>query len=241
MHAVLALAIVLATPACASRTSPPAEPSPPPASEASVDCTVRIEPGQDPTPHLSEGAVVCFAPGTHPVNLRLETSVTLVGEAGAVLDGQGKGPVVHIPTNRIEVALSGLTLTGGQAELGSGLFVDGYAKVTLQDVVFEGNGAARGGGVGLGARAGFLTLKGGRFGEKDDMLLTNTTQATIEGPDVQGDAAILDGAKVTWTGGRVGGTLTLRGTTTRAPQVTLVGVDGSVANDAQLPATLEQR
>lgn len=256
----LALA-VLALGACSSKTSPPAREATEPdtvhaatdaepsakadspkdtPSEKLVDCTVEIAPGEDPTPHLTEGAVVCFKSGTHKVNLRVETSLQLRGEPGAILDGGGKGPVIHIAKDRITVGVHGLTLTDGYAELGSGLFVSGYARLTLKDLVFEGNRAGRGGGVGLGARVGELKLSDCTFKGDDDVIITNIAKATLKDTTVEGEVTVLDGAKVSWTGGSFG-TLTIRGTTTRAPDVTLDGVDGTVANDTNLPGTLTRK
>ncbi len=133
------------------------------------DCTIRIEPGQPIAPHLAEGAVLCLAPGVHPANLVLTTSITLQGEPGAILDGQTKGAVVRTEANKLEITLKGLEIRGGAFELGSGVLLEGYSKLHVQGCTIAGNSASRGGGNGLaagqrhgegGSIAGPLTLRG---------------------------------------------------------------------------------
>jgi len=208
-------------------------------SEKLVNCTASIAPGEDPTPHIRPGATVCFKEGRHAVNLRIEVPITLVGEPGAILDGGGKGPVIHIAKDRVVVSIESLTLTNGYAEFGSGMLVDGYAKLALDKLHFEGNQAGKGGGAGLGARVGMLTLTDCSFAKDDDLIVTNIAKAELSNTTVAGQAVVLDGAKLVWSGGKVG-TLTVRGTTTRAPEVKLVGVDGTVENDPNLPGQVTQ-
>ena len=207
-------------------------------SEKLVNCTAKIAPGEDPTPHFRPGATVCFAAGTHQVNLRVEVPMTLVGEPGAILDGGGKGQVIHIAKDRIIVTVEDLRLTNGYAEFGSGMLVDGYARLTLNSVAFEGNTAGQGGGTGLGARVGELNLTGCSFGAEDDLVLTNIAKAQVSETTAH-DVTVLDGAKMVWNGGSFD-QLVIRGTTTRAPEVKLVGAAGEVHNDTNLPGTLTQ-
>lgn len=206
------------------------------------ECTVRIEPGQPIEPHLAEGAVLCLAPGVHPANLVLTTSVTLQGEPGAILDGQTQGAVVRTEANKLEITLRGLELRSGAAELGSGVLLEGYSKLHIQGCTIAGNSAGRGGGSGLAARRGWLFMSDTTVGPEDEVVITNTAEAEISGSTLQGDASFLDGAKVTVKGGSIAGTLTLRGTTSRAPVVVLEGVEvGTLDNHAELPAELTVR
>lgn len=215
---------------------------PPAAKESPMECTVRVSPGEPIAPHLAPGAVICLAEGVHEGGLVLTHSVTLKGEKGAVLDGKNKGPVVLVGTHQLEVRLEGLTLTGGAHELGSGVLVEGYSTVELVGCTVKGNAHGDAGGAGLAVRSGWVTVTDCTFDPKDDLVFTTKAEVTLVNTDIGGDVLISDGAKVEATGGRIGGTVTMRGTTTRAPEVTLTGVDAqNLANDPNLPAALTVR
>lgn len=207
-----------------------------------MECTTRIAPGDNLAAALTEGAVICLAPGEHQGPVEIAHSLTVIGEPGAIISGGGRGPAVRILTHKIQVTLQGLTLTDGYAEAGSGLFLDGFAEVLLDDCTIEGNRQGSGPGTGLYVGLGHLTVRGTTFGENDDVVITQIGKATFERSTIQGDMQVTDGAEVQIRGGSIAGTLTVRGTTSRAPTVVLAGVKtGDIANDEQLPGDLTVR
>ncbi len=184
-------------------------------------CTVKVAAGDDIAPHLAEGAVVCLGAGRHQANLHIRTSLRIEGEPGVVLDGGGRGPVLMIDADGIEVAVSGVEVTNGAFETGSGILIDGYARVTLDSLSITGNHAGKGGGGGMTIRRGFVRLE--RSTIDDEVILTNTAQVDVSATTLA-DLQVLDGAKVTLTGGSVA-KLTVRGTSTREPELTVSGTE----------------
>ncbi len=217
-----------------------------------IDCTARVEAGQPIDPHLRDGAVVCLAAGVHPARLVIEQSLTLRGEPGAILDGtldgSRGGPVVHVPGDQLVVKVVGLTIRGGAGDAGGGVRLSGWSELTLEECVVEDNEATlAGGGVGGGALAerGKLSLLSTRFGNNrassgSDLYANGVATVDIQGGEFGGDVFFVDGVRATVTGSRVRGKLGARGTTTRAPSVSLRGtaVDGGIENDPNLPAAL---
>ena len=57
------------------------------------------------------GAVVTVPAGVHAGTVTIDHTIRLLGEPGAILDGQGAGSVVTIDAPNVEIG--GLTLTGG--------------------------------------------------------------------------------------------------------------------------------
>lgn len=223
------LALLLACGPAASQPPPP---------ETAMTCTVTVQPGEPVQPHLADGATVWLAAGVHRVNLDVAHSVTLKGD-GAVLDGGGRGPVVRVGEHGKQVRLEGLTIRGGAHEFGSGVLVEGYSEVVLAGCTIDGNQRGPGKGAGLGARRGTLRIEGGAFGPRDDLVFGTVVEATLVGVDVAGDVLVQDGAQVRLEGGRVGGTLALRGTSTRQPTVTRAGAEvGAVDNGGAYPGTV---
>lgn len=208
-----------------------------------MECTATVAAGESVAQHLSEGAVICLKAGTHTVNLSLGVSITLIGEDGAVLDGGRRGPVVHVGADKAKVTLKNLQITNGTHDFGSGLLVDAYADVFVEDCVFEGNHGGEGHGAGIGARRGWVTVTNSRFGAADDLVFTTTNEAFLTNATVEGEMRVLDGAKVEVTGGSVAGKVTVRGTTTRRPSLTLksgasvpnIEVDAVVPGDVIRP------
>ena len=213
-----------------------------------IDCTARVEAGAPIDPHLVDGAVVCLAAGVHHASLLIDASLTLRGEPGAVLDAGRAGPVVRVAADQLVVKLEGLTLRGGAGDAGGGIRLTGWSELVVSQCVVEDNEALlAGGGIGGGAFAerGKLTLndtqfRGNRARGGSDLLASGLAAIEVNGGSFAGDVTLLDGVRATLSGGRVHGKLTTRGTTTRAPAVTLKGmaVDGGIDNDANLPATL---
>ena len=206
-----------------------------------ADCTVSLTAGADIQPHLTAGAVVCLAPGRYPGALRVEVPVTLQASDGATLDAQGRGPVVHVAANGIQVRLQGLTLTGGAAEFGAGLLVDAYAEVAVDGCTLDGNEPGQGGGAGIGALRGRLLLRDVQARSRQDVVLDGVAEVAGEDVQLAGTLHVRDGARVALQGGRIHA-VSVRGTTTRQPELVLEGVEtGSVTNDPTVPGVVRTR
>ena len=202
------------------------------------DCTVSLTAGADIQPHIAPDAVICLAPGRYPGALRVAVPVTIQASSGATLDAEGKGPVVHITQNGIQVRLSGLTFTGGDAEFGAGLLVDAYGEVALDRCRFEGNTRGDGGGAAIGALRGRLLLRDVETSSGQDVVLDGVTEAAGEQLRLTAPLHVRDGAKVALRGGAVA-EVHVRGTTTRKPELVLDGVDtGTVDNHATVPGVV---
>lgn len=87
------------------------------------------------------GAVVRVEAGTHAGPLVLDKPVVLVGEAGAVIEGDGESSVITITAS--DVTVRGLTITGSGASLAeehAGVYVQRTASNALiEDNRIEGN------------------------------------------------------------------------------------------------------
>ncbi len=197
--------------------------------------TQRIEPGQDLAAAIAAGGEVVLAPGVHRGGLFIEASVRLVGEPGAVLDAGGRGPVLFIAADDLEVQVRSLRLTGGHSELGAGVKLTGWSRLSLVGCEVEGYRSAQGGAAGLGQSAGELVLEDCRFGAGDGLLLTGLAEARLVGCALLGACHVREGASATLSGGRVA-ELWLRGTSTRQPSVVSDGAEiGVIHNDAAHP------
>ncbi|GDX78731.1 hypothetical protein LBMAG42_05420 [Deltaproteobacteria bacterium] len=98
---------------------------------------------------LDEPGTLNVCAGTWYVRLIVSNDVAVEAPAGAfltTLDGAGSGTVVTVQGARgRSVALRGFTITGGAGENGGGLSCDGDHILSLDDDVFVGNTAERGG------------------------------------------------------------------------------------------------
>ena len=97
---------------------------------------------QDAIDDATDGDEICVPAGTY-----LETidfggkRILLEGEGAGVtfIDGNGSGPVVTFDSGETAVTtLTGFTITGGKANKGAGIYIDG-ADPTLEDLVVELN------------------------------------------------------------------------------------------------------
>lgn len=82
------------------------------------------------------GAVIEVPAGVHHVHLRLDKPLTLAGQPGAILDGDGRGDVLritadHVVVRNLEVRASGTDLTAMNAGI--------YIERSAHDVAIEGN------------------------------------------------------------------------------------------------------
>lgn len=209
---------------------------------------VRVISGEPLAPHLLAGGVVALGPGVHAGGLTLESSVTLRGEPGAILDAGRSGPVITVDADGLSIRLEGLTLRNGAGEAGGGIRMSGWSDLVVERCVIEGNEASLGGG-GAGGGAyvhrGSLMLidtefRNNRARMGADLYVTGAARAEARGGRFGGDVAVLEGADVTFVGSQIEGALVARGTTTQSPSLTLRGtrVAGGVHNDANLPANL---
>lgn len=209
--------------------------------------SVRVSAGQVLEPFIAAGGIVVLGPGVHRGGITIENSVDIVGEPGAILDADRQGPVIHLAVDEIEVNIRDLVIRGGAGEAGGGLRNTGRSEVTFTQCSFEDNEATLAGsgvGGGLWSSRGKITLtdcrfSGNRARSGSDIYVTNVAWVTMTGGSVAGDAYIGEGARFDATAVRIHGRLSARGTTTRAPVVTLRGtqVDGGIENDANLPAS----
>lgn len=202
-------------------------------------CTVSLSPGDDLTPHLVDGAVICLREGVHQASLRVGANVTLRGEPGAILDAGGRGPVVRVDKDQLEVTVQDLVLRNGAHQAGSGVVVDAYATVKLVGCTIEGNQPDEGGGNGLRVTRGWVTVVDTTVGPSDGVVVSTTAEVDFTGGELQGDLRVLDGAKVRLEGTTVRGKLLLRGTRTRKPTLTLKGAEvPGLDNDSPHPGTV---
>ena len=202
-----------------------------PAEQTMASCSVRLNPGDSIKEHLTDGATICLSAGTYAGGLTIDKSVSLIGEGTVVLDGGGNLPVISIQEHRLEITLKGLILTGGASEFGSGLQLEGYSQLTLEDCIFRGNHTPGEGGPALGARRGKVTLRNCHFSDQNSIVITGVAIADFYNCDIASNLTILDGAEVALHKGAVHGTLTTRGTTSRRPKVTLQDCKPNTIND----------
>jgi nitrous oxidase accessory protein len=136
------------------------------------------------------GATVVVPAGVNRGHLKLDKPITLVGEPGAVLDGQGQGDVLRI--SAANVTVRGLTVRHSGADLtamNAGIYVERKARdIVLEDNRIEDSlfgvyldGAAN-------VRVAHNVIRGmPRLRESDrgdGIHLWNDTGCTIEGNDV---------------------------------------------------------
>lgn len=185
---------------------------------------------------FAAGSVVELAAGEHRGALFVDGNLEVHGP-DAVLNAHGRGAVAHVVEDRLKVVLSGLTLRGGRAQLGAGVFVEGHSEVLLRNVTIEA-GRATGGGSAVGAIRGQLTLEGCRV--QGEALFTGVSRVVLRNTVVTDDLLVREGADVVLEGGAVEGSLDIRGTTTRAPTVTVRGtLLADVHNHPEMPGTLQ--
>jgi len=97
------------------------------------------------------GDWINIAAGTYKENIKIDKSLVLNGLSGAsntIIDGQQKGSVLTIGSNKpnIDTTLTGLTIQNGKAQSGGG--IQNYGRLTTTDCIISGNLATlQGGGI----------------------------------------------------------------------------------------------
>ena len=133
---------------------------------------------------------------THRQTYQITGSVDLVGPGASelTLDAGGSGGVLSI-VGVYDVSVSGLTLTGGNAMNGGGIYSSG-ANLVLDDVVISGNTASSSGG-GLYQTAGTATLTnvtiGGNWAHYGGGLYQRDGTSTLTNVTIGGNTAFYSG------------------------------------------------
>jgi cysteine-rich repeat protein len=149
--------------------------------------------------------------GKYRENVRVDRAVSIrgVGADPVIVDGGHAGSVFEI--RGADVALQRLTVQGGKAERGAGVYAEGEA-LTLTDVQIRANlatGAPQAAGGGIYSTAGHLTLirshvaenqvesselgrGGGVYSEGTRLVLDEDSKVTSNRVQVSGDAPALE-------------------------------------------------
>ncbi len=167
---------------------------------------------QDALDDAPAGALVCVAPGTYVETLDfggVDREVRGAGAALTIVDGGGTGPVVTLDDGETTAAtLADLTVTGGDAPAGAGIYVAG-AGLTLEDVTIAGNTCEEVDcvGVGIYIASGTLEARGLELSAN-----TMTCLDECEGVGLYGDDVTIDIEDATINGNTgAGGDVRLHG------------------------------
>ncbi len=101
-----------------------------------------------------DGDTIVLADETFVENVFIDKSITLTGEEGTVLDGNGAGGVITI-TAGVTVEIQALLVTNGRSDFGGG--IENLGTLLLDGVVISGNLATLEGG-GIDNFGGHLTV-----------------------------------------------------------------------------------
>lgn len=189
------------------------------------------------------GSTVVVPAGNHRVQLLIDRPLTLQGEPGAVLEGEGRHGLIEVRGD-IAVTLQGLTFRGGMAEAGGAIRAT-CRSLQVIDCTFERNGAPMYGGGAVFAdveKAEFIRCRffGNTGRQGAALLLDGASDATVrdslfaENAGVQGGAVKLrEGAHLRLLGCTLadnkalgdharGSALHAGSTTTRAPRFEVI-------------------
>jgi len=122
-----------------------------------ADCTTPVAGScslRDALAADADGDTIVFAPslsGTITLTqgqLEIDSAIVLTGPGKDLLtiDAAGTSRVFYVAASA-PVTIEGVTITGGSASKGGGLYDEGGSGLTLRDVVVTGNDAPRGGGL----------------------------------------------------------------------------------------------
>ena len=152
---------------------------------------------------------VNVAAGTYKENVRIDKSLTVkgAGSAETIVDGNKAGTVFTIGTvhSNVNVALSGMKITGGAAQNGGGIFNMGTATITNSEI--SGNTAVHDGGgchnynIGIATISG-STISGNSAGNGGGGIINYGTGAklAVSGSTISGNTAVTDGSGIFNTG-----------------------------------------
>jgi predicted outer membrane repeat protein len=226
--------------ACSGRAEAPRQEAAVPPS----DCTLTLDPGPDVLARAlkdaPEGAVLCLRPGTYPGLAVFTRSVTVRGLGEVVLDAGGESPALDLQGDRLSVALSGLTISGGRNESGGALRLQARSQIAFEGCTFRGNVATSYGGGAIHAERGKVVLDGCRFegnsgGMGAALLADGVSSWEIAGTTVVGNTgqrgalAVREGAQLTMSGSTFSGntidgaSVYVDGSTTRGHSVAIAG------------------
>jgi len=143
-------------------------------------------------------------------DVTIDLDLTIVGirpdgAAAPAIVGDGDGSVVTVNVGRT-AKIVGLTITGGDAGSGGGIFVD-RATLTLRDVTVRGNEA--GGGGGIFVEAGTLHLRGTTAIRSNSARFGGGVLQNGGLLEMRDSAAIRDNRAVTYGGGLLSNATTI--------------------------------
>ena len=202
----------------------------------------HLSTGQSLKEAVKSNHTILLAPGRHKGGVTITKDIKIIGEIGAVIEGDGTAnPTIFISEDGIEVTLSNISIEKGAAEFGSGILIDAYAEVAIDGCRFKDNLKGSGGGVGIGILLGNAKLKDCRFEEEQDAFVSNAGEASFVNCALLGGMSAYDGAQIYCKGGEIKGKLSMRGSSSRKPIVAIDGtsIDG-IENHRLYPGQLTQ-
>jgi predicted outer membrane repeat protein len=158
----------------------------------------------------SGGGILNF--GTMTVDRSMVSGNTATGPdvGGYHYLGEGGG-ILNVGT----LTVSGSTLCGNSADLGGGIFSDGFST-TVRNCAFTGNSATRGGGIYFGSAPGLLEVQGSTFSRNTASDsgggIYNLGTATLQECTLSGNTA---GSAAAGIFNGASGTLTVKDSTVR--------------------------
>ena len=176
------------------------------------------------------GDEIDIAAGTYSGGFTTSVNVALVGSGAGSTVVTGGGPVMTVPMGTT-VAVSSLSITGGNNPGGSGGGILNLGQLTLTRVAIAGNAAAYGGGI---TNVGVLTLNG---------IVTNNA-ATVNGGGIfnrpTARVTVEDSTLTDNTAGRFGagirnlGTMTIDSSVVSDNSTNSDGMGGGISNAGRL-------
>lgn len=133
-----------------------------PGAPAALAATIEIAPGssiQAVIDGAQDGDDLLLAPGSWIEDIDFRgKAIRIVGLGSqTILHGTGTGPVVTIASGEgRDSILDGVTVTGGVATLGGGIYVDAASPTLLRNRVLANHARSRGSGIYLGASSAEL-------------------------------------------------------------------------------------
>ncbi len=187
---------------------------------------------------LPDGAVLCLQPGSYPLNVVVEKSITLRGigaPSEVVLDGGGRGSVIKVGAAK-SVTVEKLTIANGASRNGGGgIAHPGMGTLAVRDVILRDNRSDGFGGAALLLGGGESTVERCRVvdnagGIGGAIIVDDVARAAIRHTLIAGnkgsssvvcahDNAQLELDHVTIAGNQAAAGLEVRAITVRAPTV----------------------